>query len=292
MPDALSWQRGIAYVLLATACFSVLDVSAKFMTRELNVVELVWGRYLFNFLWFAPLLTRMPARRLLATSRLRVQLLRSVLLVGSTFCFWLALSFLPLAEAVTIGFVSPLLVTILSIPILGERVGIYRWSAVIVGLVGVLIVVRPAAGVFHWAVVLPLGTALCYALYQILTRIVSRSDDALTSLFYGALGGVVLTSIAVPFVWVAPTWQQWLWLAWLGLLGSIGHFILIRAFSAAPASVLAPFNYSGLIWATLLGWLVFADLPDRWTLVGAALIVASGIYTLHRERVRRAMAGS
>lgn len=290
-PVAVSWQRGIAYMLLATACFATLDASAKLMTREMSVVQAVWGRYLFNFLLFAPLLlTTVSPRRLVATRRLGVQLLRAVFLVGATFAFWIGLSYLPLAEAVTLGFVSPLLVTALSVPLLGEKVGVHRWSAVLVGLAGVLIIVRPGVGVMHWAVAMPLLTALSYAFYQILTRILSRTDEALTSLFYGALGGVVLTSLAVPFVWVWPTWQQWLALAWLGLLGGVGHFLLIRAFTAAPASMLAPFNYSGLLWATLLGWLLFGDLPDGWTLAGAAVIVASGLYILQRERRRRALA--
>lgn len=292
---AVSWQRGVAYVLLATGCFSILDLSAKLLTSEMHVIEIVWGRYLFNFLLFAPVLVartrsrRLLATRLLATRRLGLHLARGLLLVGSTFSFWWGLSYLQLAQASTIGYVAPLLVTLLSIPILGERVGIYRWSAVLVGFAGVVIVVRPGMGV-HWAVVLPLCSAFCFALYQILTRIVSRTDDAFTSMFYVALAGMVLTSAAVPWVWQPPAWHQWLWLIWLGLLGTIGHFILIRAFSAAPASMLAPFNYSGLIWATLLGWLVFGNLPDGWTVAGAVLIIASGLYTLHRERTRRALA--
>lgn len=292
-PGAVSWQRGVAYMLLATACFSMLDMSAKLMVRDLSVVQAVWGRYVFNFLLFAPilLLRRSPAR-LVRTQRLGLQLLRSVFLIGSTFAFWLGLVYLPLAEAVTIGFVSPLLVTALSVPLLGEKVGIHRWSAVCVGLLGVLVIVRPGFGAMHWAALMPLLTAFCYALYQIQTRILSRTDEALTSLFYGALGGAALTSLAVPFVWIWPTWQQWLAFAWLGLLGTVGHFLLIRGFTAAPASVLAPFNYSGLLWAVLLGWLVFGDLPDAWTLIGAALIVSGGLYTLHRERKRRGLAGT
>lgn len=288
-PRAVSWQRGVAYMLLATACFSLLDMSAKLMTRDMDVIQIVWGRYLFNFLLFAPvLLFRGRPARLIATRRPGLQIVRSVFLVGSTFAFWVGLKYLPLAQAVTLGFASPLLVTAFSVPMLGERVGVHRWSAVLAGLAGVLIVVRPGMGLLHWAVAMPLVTALCYALYQILTRVLSRTDEALTSLLYGALGGMVLTSLAVPFVWVPPTPEQWLALAWLGLLGGAGHFLLIRAFTSAPASVLAPFNYSGLLWATLLGWLAFGDLPDGWTAAGAALIIASGLYILHRERRRRA----
>ena len=288
----MSWQRGILYMLIATSCFAVLDASAKLVSRELHVVQAVWGRYLFNFLFFAPLLVLwVKPRQLLATRNLRLQLVRSVLLVGSTSFFWIGLTYLPLADAITIAFVSPLMVTAFSVPLLGERVGVHRWGAVLVGLAGVAVIVRPGAEDVNWGVAMPLLSAVCYALYQILTRLVSRTDEALTSLFFGALGGAVLTSLALPVVWEPMSWRLWVALAWLGLLGSVGHFLLIRAFSAAPASVLSPFNYSGLIWAVLLGWAIFGDLPDRWTMAGAALIVSSGLYTLHRERKRRALAG-
>jgi drug/metabolite transporter (DMT)-like permease len=192
--------------------------------------------------------------------------------------------FLPLADCVVIAFVSPLLVTALSVPLLGERVGIHRWGAVIFGLFGVMFVIRPGMRIVHWASILPLIAALFYANFQITTRILGRIDDALTSLFYTSVGGLILSSIAVLFVWVSPSLEQWLILVWLGFLGVVGHYFMIKAFELAPVSLLAPFDYTALIWATLLGFVLFGDLPDAWTIMGAIIIISSGLYLIKRER--------
>jgi drug/metabolite transporter (DMT)-like permease len=176
--------------------------------------------------------------------------------------------------------------------LLGERVGRHRWSAVALGLVGVLIITRPSGAIAHWSSLMPLVAAFCYANYQIATRLIGRTDDPLATLFYTSIGGAAVTSLAVPFDWIWPTVAQWLILVALGGLGALGHFLVITAFTRAPASVLAPMHYTVLIWATLFGYLVFGDLPDVWTLVGAAVIVASALYVYYRERKLRTCGGA
>ena len=194
---------------------------------------------------------------------------------------------MPLADAYTITFTAPLLVTVFSIPWLGERVGWRRWSAVLAGFAGVLIVLRPGLGATHWALALPLIAALGFALYQILTRKVSAvpGESPLAMLFYLACVGTAIMTVLVPFFWqeVAPV--DWLAMTAMGALGGLGHLILIRALTIAPASLLAPFVYSQIVWALVLGYLVFGDVPDRWMLVGCCVIVASGLYVFYREAV-------
>lgn len=194
-----------------------------------------------------------------------------------------ALIFLSLADCVAIVFISPLLVTALSVPLLGEKVGVHRWGAVIMGFIGVMIIIRPGIGIVHWAVILPLITALFWANYQITTRILSRTDSALTTLFYAAAGGLVFTTFAVWSVWMSPTFKQWFILAWLGFLGTMGHYLLFKAFELAPASMLAPFNYTSILWSLLLGYVIFGDLPDEWTIAGVVIIISSGLYITQRE---------
>lgn len=248
----------------------------------------IWGRFLFNFLFVAIWYVQRNPGRLPRTQRPLLQVVRSLLMIGSTVTFWWALMYLPLASAVAIGFATPLLVTALSVPMLKETVGIYRWSAVVVGFIGVLVIIRPGLGVFHWAALLPLATALFYANYQIVTRLLSRSDDAMITMFWTAAGGLAVSSLVVPFHWTPLAPMEWLLVAWLGFLGTIGHFFLIRAIGYAPVSVLAPFNYLTLLWATALGFVLFGDLPDFWTVVGSAIVIGSGLFIIYRERVRRA----
>jgi drug/metabolite transporter (DMT)-like permease len=271
-------------MIFMTICFSSLDASAKYISSELPLLMVLWGRYFFHFIFVMLFFFRGAPKDIVYTQRIKLQMLRSILLVGAGVTFWGALMFLPLADCVTIAFVSPLLVTALSVPLLGENVGIHRWAAVISGLIGVMIVIRPGMGIVHWASILPLIAALFYANIQITTRILGRTDKALTTLFYTSVGGLILCSIAVLFVWVTPSLRQWLALVWLGFLGAVGHYFMIKAFEIAPVSLLAPFDYATLIWATLLGFIIFGDLPDTWTIMGAIIIISSGLYLIKRER--------
>ncbi len=218
--------------------------------------------------------------------------MRSSLLLGSTVFFFLAVKHIPLADATAIGFVSPLLVTGLSVPLLGEQVGIRRWIAVIIGFASVLLIIRPGFGMVHWAMSLPVLTAACFALYQITTRILSRSDGTATTYFFSATVGLAVTTAWLPAIWVTPDLWGWLSLIFLGSAGGFSHYLLIRAFAMAPASLLAPFAYAQLIWSITIGYLWFGDFPDLWTIGGGAIICLSGLYVLYRERrLTRARAG-
>jgi drug/metabolite transporter (DMT)-like permease len=284
LPSARSLLHGIGFMLFMTLCFSSLDASAKYISSELPLFVVVWGRYVFHFLFVTLFFFRGAPGSILYTRRLKLQILRSVLLVGSGVSLGGALMYLPLADCTIISFASPLLVTALSFPLLGESVGMHRWGVVIFGLFGTLLVIRPGMGIFHWASILPLVTAFFYANMQITTRILGRTDHPLTTLFYSSTGGLLVSSMAVFFVWVTPSPEQWLVLVWLGFLGAVGHYFMIKAFEIAPASLLVPFDYVTLIWAMLLGFFLFRDLPDGWTIAGAAVIITSGLYLIKHER--------
>jgi drug/metabolite transporter (DMT)-like permease len=276
-------QRSIYYMIFMSGCVISMDASAKLLSSEMPLLMVVWGRYLFNFIFIALFFFRGDPRDLVRTKRFNLQILRSFLGLSATFTFWGALLFLSLADCVAIVYISPLLVTALSVPLLGEKVGVHRWGAVIMGFIGVMIIIRPGIGIVHWAVILPLITALFWANYQITTRILSRTDSALTTLFYTAAGGLFFTTFAVWLVWVTPTVKQWFILAWLGLLGSMGHYLLIKAFELAPASMLAPFSYTSILWSILLGYVLFGNFPDEWTIAGVVIIISSGLYIIQRE---------
>ena len=280
-------RAGILWMLLTTLFFVSLDATAKYLVARYPVVEVVWARFVFHMLFVTLLLA--PRLRLHAGSRRPgLQLLRSLLLLATTIAFFSGVALLPLADASAVMFTSPILLTVLAIPLLGEHVGPRRWAAVAVGFVGALIVVRPGTGVMGAGAWFILGAALCNALYQLATRKLRAFDGPLTTLLYTAVVGTVVLSAALPAVWVAPEPAHWPLFALLGVFGGAGHFTLIKAFQRAPAAVVAPFSYASLLWATGYGWLVFGDLPDGWTVVGAAVIAGGGLYILHRERVKRA----
>jgi drug/metabolite transporter (DMT)-like permease len=278
---------GIGLMVLAILLFTVMDTIGKDLTARYAVPQVVWARYFFQFALMLLLIPRVGIKDLVRTARPGTHVIRGLLLAASTICLIGAISFVPLADAYTITFTAPLLVTVFSIPLLGERVRWRRWSAVLAGFAGVLIVIRPGFGVTHWALALPLITALGFALYQILTRKVSAvpGESSLAMLFYLACVGTAIMTALVPFFWqpVAPV--DWLAMTAMGALGGVGHLILIRALTIAPASLLAPFVYTQIIWALVLGYLVFGDVPDRWMLVGCAVIVASGLFVFYREAV-------
>jgi drug/metabolite transporter (DMT)-like permease len=290
MPHDASHERvarltGIALMCGAVACFAMLDTTAKYLNLYMSTLQVVWARYtgafLFPFIlsnpWTRPGLTR--------TKRPLLLLVRSMLLLASTLCNFAALRYLQLDEAIALIFSTPFLVAALSGPILGEWVHWRRWTAIAVGFVGVLVVTRPGAGSFHPAALLSLSAALCYALYSISTRILARTDSNETTLFYSNLVGFLTLMPVVPFVWTTP--GDPLVIALMvatGAIGSFGHYLLIAAHRLAPAAVLSPFIYTEIVLVTALGFLVFGDVPNRFTLTGAAIVVASGLYLLHRER--------
>lgn len=294
--------RGIALLIGATMFFSVSDSIAKLLGQSLPAIEITWIRYVVFVVMAAMLmLPRGPlgTRTVLLLRRLKVrspwlQLARGLGLVLSAVLFIEALKFLPLADASSVGFVSPLLITALSVPLLGEVVGIRRWLAILVGLCGVLVIVQPGTGAFQPAALLVVASSSAWAVASVLTRKMASTDDAATTLLYSAVSGLVLLTALLPFDYVPPDGRQVLLCLALGIIASTGQYLMVLAYRYAAASLLAPFSYVQLIWATTLGWLVFDALPDRWTLLGAAIIVASGLYTVNRERIRarqRAAAG-
>jgi drug/metabolite transporter (DMT)-like permease len=278
---------GIALMCGAVACFAGLDASAKYLNASMDTLQVVWARYTSAFLLTLILSNPLSRPGLLKTTRPLLQVGRSILLVGSTLLNFLAFRYLQLDEALTIMFSTPLLVAILSGPLLGEWVGWRRWAAIGVGFLGVLVVTRPIGGGIHPAALFSLASAGCLAFYAIATRVLSRTDSNETTLFYSNVVGALVMLPVVPFVWTTP--QRPIEIALMvvmGFFGALGHYLLITAHRLAPAHVLAPFMYTQLVWVIALGFLVFADVPNRWTLAGAGIVVASGLYILHRERVR------
>jgi drug/metabolite transporter (DMT)-like permease len=284
-PGGESMLPAIGLVLLSVALFSIMDALSKILAARLDAIEIVWGRYLVILALLAPLVGRDP--RSLLAARPALQAVRGICLFASAVLFIAGLAFLPLADASAIAFASPMVVTALSIPILGEQVGIRRWSAVAAGFVGVLIVIRPGTGAFDAAALLPLLSAACWALSIVLTRRMGRHDKPLTTLLYSTVVGLVLSSLALPFVWRPASVADWMLIIAMGGLNAGGQYFLIAGLMRGAASLLAPFTYSQIVWSTLLGYLIFGALPTVWTWSGAALIVASGVYIAHRERVRR-----
>lgn len=279
--------RGVLMMCVAVIFFVIMNTFVKELrAQELPVIEIVWGRYFFHFLLVLLLFPkRIPT--LLSGSDKRWQIARSVLVLLATACMFTAVGLMPLADVVAITFVAPLLITALSVPFLGERVGIRRWIAVFVGLAGMLVIVRPGSGLFQIAALLPILVAVFAAAYQIVTRLISHRTDPINSVFYTALVGAIVMSVIIPFFWQTPSLTQWLMLLGAGLAGGLGHWALILAYQRAEAPLVAPFAYTELIWATIFGLTFFGDFPDLWTFVGAGIIAASGIYILHREHVGR-----
>jgi len=272
-------------MIAAVGTFVLMDTTAKYLSHWYPPAFIVWARYASNL---AVLLAFLAARGELArlrSERPGIQFARGLLLALATLLFFTSLSVLPLANANAIGFAMPLFVAALAVPMLGERLEMARLLAVLAGLGGALVIVRPGSDLFTPYALLPLGMALFNALYQILTRKIAGLEHPLTSLVWGALVGAGLLSLAAPFVWVAPQAVfHGVLIVVIGVLASVGHWLLIKAYDHASATLLAPYTYSSLIWAMLMGWLVFGDFPDGWSLLGMAIIVLAGLYLANRQR--------
>ena len=280
-------SRGILCALAAWLLFAGMDACSKLLAADYSIIQILWVRFVALTVIAAWLAHRQGGNASLRTRHIWLQGARSLLLVVEIGLFILTITVLPLANAHAIMAVTPLLVTALSVPILGEQVGLRRWSAIAVAFAGVLIILRPGLGVVQPMALVALLCALMFAIYQILTRIVGRDDPPMTTLFYTAVIGAIGLTVIGPFYWVSPDAAGWALFGLVALLGASGHFLLIKALQLAPASVLQPFSYTMLVWATVVGFLVFGNLPDLATVAGAAIIAASGIYTFARERLRR-----
>jgi drug/metabolite transporter (DMT)-like permease len=279
--------RGIALILASTVFLGVSDVTAKYLSATLPSTEIAWIRFLVFALIMSPAMLPGSPLYAMRTERPGLQLMRGVALLSSSLLFISGLRFLPIAEASATGFVSPLFVTALSIVFLGERVGVRRWIATALGLIGVLIILRPGTGAFHAAAFFPIVSALAWACTLIMTRMMSGREHALTTMTWSSIAGVCILSALLPFAWVAPSWHDILFGVLIGVASTAGQWIVVLAFRYADASVLAPFSYTQLLWVSILGFVIFGELPDILTVTGAVFIVGSGLYTAHRERVRR-----
>ena len=284
---ASSTSRGIASALAAWLLFAGMDAGSKLLAEHYAIVQILWVRFL-SLLAVSGWLAARHGRAGLTTRRFGLQSLRSLMLMVEIGLFIWTITVLPLADAHAILAISPLIVTALSVPLLGERVGIRRWSAIGVASIGMLVILRPGFGAVHPMALVALLCAGMWSLYQILTRIVSRTDPPLTTLFYTALIGALALTLIGPFYWRAPDARGWALFALVAVLGASGHYLLIKALQLAPASLLQPFAYTVLVWATVVGFTVFGNLPDLLTVVGATIIVGSGLYTFARERRLRA----
>lgn len=276
--------RGILAIVLVMFLFTCMDACAKYLLERNNTVMVVWARFASQTVLV--LAISAPQLRTLARTRKPgLQLVRSALHSLSTGLFFLSLNFMQLAEAAAVFEVAPLLITVLAAWVLAERVGPRRWAGVAIGLCGALIIIRPGLDVFQPAALLPLGAALTMAGFQITTRMIGTSDRMGTTMLYSALVGLVGASLLLPWFWETPTLADAALLATFGWLGYFGHLVLVYALGQAPASTLAPYNYADFLWALLIGFIMFSELPDAMTLIGAGVILGSGIYVWHRERV-------
>ena len=280
--------RGILLMCFGVSMFPFMNAAVKLLTAHYPVLQIVWARFTGHLIVMLVVFLPRYGRRLFATRRPAIQLGRSLLMLVSNLVFVMAIGRVPLATASAIGFTSPLLVTAMSVPLLGEHVGPRRWSAVLVGFAGALLIIRPGSGLANPAILLLLVSAACYALYQIATRWIAVFDGAATGIVFGALLGSLAMSLVMPFIFVRPRslFDLGLFVS-LGLIGGGGHYLIIRAFQCGPAAVLAPLGYVELIGTSILGYLIFGNFPDRLTWTGAAIIIASGLYIALREHRRR-----
>ena len=255
--------EGVLWMALTSALFVVMDAIAKELTQSYPTNQITWARFAFHAL-FVALVLNVKLRDSLKSQRLGLQLLRSCFMLITNLLFFAGLMWLGLAESSAIMYVAPLVVTLLSMPILGEPVGWRRMLSVAIGFLGAMIIIRPGAVAFDWALLLPLAAAFSHAGYQLTTRLVARADDAMTSLAYTAVVGTVVSSFGLAFGWKTPDLEGWLGFAAIGLVGCLAHFTFIKAFAAANAAVVAPFGYLSLLWAVLIGFLFFGDACQRY----------------------------
>ena len=287
-PSKLKHQplKGILLFITAIFLISIVDTICKFFTKDLHAIQIVWG-YLIGInvtLWIFFFIRGEKLSKLVKSNRLVLQLIRPAFLICSISSLFLGLTYLPIAEATAIGFVAPLFITALSVPILREKVGIHRWSAVVIGFLGVIIIVRPGTEFWHIASIMPLLGAFFFALFQIMTRLLSSTENTYTTLFYTGIGGLGWSSLMVPFVWSPMLRIHFLVFFSIGIMGAIAHLCMISAFDRAEASFLAPYNYTKLLWVAVLGYIIFGDIPSLEMWLGAFIIVSAGFYVFSREK--------
>ncbi len=262
-----------------------MDTIAKYLSSDLSFFQITWARYFFTVFFTLPLMFFFFRKNLTWSTQPKLQISRGLVLFFANVLFFYSISIISMAKALTLAFVAPLITTALSPIFLGEKVGFRRWSAVIVGFVGCLIVMRPGFMEFNLASVAALGTGFFYGIYLIITRKLHSSDSPLLTLLLTGVVGAVIGSFLVPVVWINPTFNQWSLLALMGIFACLGHLFLILSLKYADASKLAPFGYFEIVTNVILGYYFFGDFPHNWTWLGLAIIVSSGVYISFRERV-------
>lgn len=275
---------GIAMMVASTLLFSILWIFVKLLSERYSVYEIAFLRNFFALIPASWMLLRHPAPgEILQVHRISGHVWRAVLGVAGILLGFLSYHLMPLADAVAISFMSPLLVTALSVPLLHERVGIFRWSAVLVGFAGVMIIIQPGEGLITPGVLVAIGAAFAGSLAQITIRQLNRRDHPLAIVFYFTVFATLFTALPMPFVWQTPQGWDWALMVIMGLAGGGGQYFMTRAFNLAPAAVVSPFNYTSLLWSTLAGWAVWGAIPQTHVFVGAVIVVASGLVILYRE---------
>jgi len=273
-PHALT---GIALLVAAMACFALLDTTTKFISASVPVLMALWFRYAFQAVATTVAVLPTRGRSLLRTAHPRFQCLRGVLLLTSSMLAFFSLKYMPVGEFTAIVMISPLIITLLASLTLGERVSVLRWALVIGGFLGTLVIIRPGDDTFDWTMLLPLALVASHAWFQILTSRLARTEDPVTMHFYTGWVGTLIASLALPFAWTwLDSWTLWGGLMLMGVMGTIGHFMMILAYGRAPASTLTPFLYTQIGFAMIGGWLAFSHVPDRWSILGMTLIAVCG----------------
>lgn len=282
-------KGGIAAIVLSTVLFSFLWCLVKNMSERYSVYEVTFFR---NVCALVPMFGMVEARRQwrqLRVEKISRHVWRAVIGVSSMVLGFLSYHLMPLANAVAISFMAPLLITALSVPLLGERVGVFRWSAVIIGFGGVLIVVQPGGEPVSLGVLVAVGAAITNALAMITIRQLNRSDAPFTIVFYFTLFSTLFTAVPLPFLWTTPTgWEDWGLMILMGLAGGAGQYYMTKAFSLAPVSVISPFTYASLLWSILFGWFFWSDIPKLHVFIGSVIVIASGIFIIYRETREKA----
>ena len=278
-------MKAITFNLLAWVMLPIMDGFAKYLSSDLPVLQITWARYFFTVAFTLPIMFFFFRKNLVWTDKPKLQLIRGLILLTANVCFFYSISIITLAKALTLAFIAPLIVTAFSPIFLGEKVGFRRWSAVIIGFIGSMVVIRPGFVEINLASLAALGTGVMYGFYLIITRKLSSSDNPLLTLLLTGVVGAIIISFVMPFVWIKPTLNQWSMMAAIGIFACVGHLFIILSLKYADASKLAPFSYFEIVTNIIIGYYFFSDFPDKWTFLGLFIIILSGIYISRRENI-------
>ena len=278
-------MKAITFNLLAWVMLPIMDGFAKYLSSDLPVLQITWARYFFTLAFTLPIMFFFFRKNLVWTDKPKLQLIRGLILLTANVCFFYSISIISLAKALTLAFIAPLIVTAFSPIFLGEKVGFRRWSAVIIGFIGSMVVIRPGFVEINLASLAALGTGVMYGFYLIITRKLSSSDNPLLTLLLTGVVGAIIISFVMPFVWIKPTLNQWSMMAAIGIFACVGHLFIILSLKYADASKLAPFSYFEIVTNIIIGYYFFSDFPDKWTFLGLFIIILSGIYISRRENI-------